>query len=83
MLFRSAKEPALAIATAAGIDAAKIEACLASPEAQAFVKNTSEAMQKAGVSGTPTFFMNGRKLPLQPGKSFKDLVTSSMQAASH
>lgn len=78
-----AKEPVIEVATASGIDTAKVEACLGSPEAQAFVKNTVDAMQKAGVSGTPTFFMNGRKLPLQPGKSFKDLVTQSMQAASH
>lgn len=78
-----AKEPVAEVATAASLDAAKIEACLGTPEAQAFVKNTVEAMNKAGVTGTPTFFMNGRKMPLEPGKSFKDLVTSSMQAASH
>ncbi len=78
-----AKEPVVAIATTAGIDAAKLDACLGSPEATAFVTNTLAAMHKAGVTGTPTFFMNGRKIPLEPGKSFKDLVTSSMQGASH
>ncbi len=78
-----AKEPVLEVATAAGIDTAKVESCLGTPEAQAFVKNTLEAMTKIGVTGTPSFFMNGRKLPLQPGKSFKDLVTQSIQAASH
>jgi protein-disulfide isomerase len=78
-----AKDPVVAVATAAGIDAAKVEACLSTPEAQAFVTTTSDSMQKAGVSGTPTFFLNGRKMALQPGKSFKDLVLSHMQGASH
>ena len=76
------KDPVLEVATAAGIDGAKLEACLATPEAQAFVKNTTDSMHKAGVSGTPTFFLNGRRLSLS-NKSLKDAVMGRLQAASH
>jgi len=74
--------PVLEVAAAAGIDATKLEACLATPEAQAFVKNTSDGMRKAGVSGTPTFFLNGRRLALS-SKSLKDAVLGRLQSASH
>lgn len=78
----AAKEPVVEVATAAGLDAPKIEACLESPEAVAFVKKTVDSMNAAGVSGTPTFFMNGRRISMH-GESLKDLVTGAMQASSH
>jgi protein-disulfide isomerase len=77
------KDPVLEVAQAAGIDKGKLEACLNSPEAKAYVDNTVESMHKAGVTGTPTFFMNGRKIQMSQGKSLKDNVVDSMAAASH
>jgi protein-disulfide isomerase len=75
------KGPVLEVAAAAGLDAAKMEACLGSPEAQDFLKTTVEAFVRAGVSGTPTFFMDGRKLPMSAGKSLKERVLAGVQAA--
>jgi protein-disulfide isomerase len=75
------KAPVLEVATAAGLDAAKVEACLGSPEAQDFLKKTVETFIRAGVSGTPTFFVNGRKLPMSAGKSLKERVLAGARAA--
>jgi protein-disulfide isomerase len=76
------KAAVVQVATAAGIDGAKLEACLSSPEAQAFVKNTTESMHKAGVSGTPTFFLNNRRLSLS-SKPLKLAITIGLQSTSH
>ena len=77
-----AKEPVLQVAADAGLDSAKFDTCLASAEAQAFVKNTTDNMRKAGVSGTPTFFLNNRRVSLA-NKSLGDAIKSSLQPTSH
>ena len=77
-----AKDAVLQLSTEVGLDQAKMDACLGSPEAQAFVKNTTDGMRKSGVTGTPTFFLNNRRLSLV-NKSFKDLIKSSVQPTSH
>lgn len=77
------KAPVLEVVEAAGIDRAKVEACLGTPEAQKFVTSTTESMHKSGVSGTPTFFMNNRKLTMTPGKSLKENVESQLGGTSH
>jgi protein-disulfide isomerase len=50
------------LAAAAGVDAAKISACTASPEVAAAVEASRELGESLGVGGTPTVFINGRKL---------------------
>ncbi len=77
-----AKEPVLEVAKTAGVDEAKFDTCLASDEAKAFVTTTASAMAEAGVSGTPTFFLNNRRLQLRAGQ--KDAVLGQIKAsASH
>jgi protein-disulfide isomerase len=78
----AAKEPLAEVATAAGIDGAKLDACVDTPEAKSFVSAAADQFQKAGVSGTPTFFLNGRKLSLGE-KSLKDAIPEGLAAASH
>jgi protein-disulfide isomerase len=41
----------------------KIESCMASPEPLAKVKEDITLARKLGVTGTPTFFVNGRRSP--------------------
>jgi len=77
-----AKEPVIEIATAAGLDTAKIDACLGTPEAIAFVKKAIDTMNGAGLSGTPTFFLNGRKLSMH-GTGLKETLTGAMAGSSH
>jgi len=55
---------AVKAATDAGIDAKAFEACVASDEAKKAVEATNEILAGAGVSGTPSFFLDNRKLTL-------------------
>src|SRR5689334_10916134 len=48
------------LATANGLDAAKIAACAASPETDARIKKSLELGESLNVSQTPTVFINGR-----------------------
>ena len=50
------------LAAAAGVDAAKASACAARPEVTAAVEASRDLGESLGVSGTPTVFINGRKL---------------------
>lgn len=45
----------------AGMPEARIAACFANPQAIPTLGRRLEAAQKAGVQGTPSFFINGRK----------------------
>lgn len=56
-----------AIAKEAGIDVEKLSACLTKPETKAFVKETGDIASSLGVTGTPTFFMNNRRVSLGHG----------------
>jgi protein-disulfide isomerase/uncharacterized membrane protein len=46
-----------------GFDEASFEACMASPETQKALIAQAEAGKAAGVKGTPTILVNGKKLP--------------------
>lgn len=50
------------LATAAGVDGAKIAACAATPETKSRVDASIKLGLEAGVTGTPTLFLNGRKV---------------------
>jgi len=76
-----AKDPVLEVAKEAQIDAAKIETCIPTPEAAAFVTSTSNAMQKIGVTGTPSFFLNGQRIQVS-GKPLREAITSQL-VSSH
>jgi protein-disulfide isomerase len=48
---------------ARGISADQARSCLADPaKARAIAQNTAEQSDELGVTGTPTFFLNGQKL---------------------
>jgi serine/threonine-protein kinase len=51
------------LAAEAGLDATALQACLSAPTTQARVSADIEEAWKAGVRGTPTLFINGKKLP--------------------
>jgi protein-disulfide isomerase len=50
------------LANAAGADGAKAAACSTRPEVSARVQKSIELGKEVGVSGTPTLFINGRKV---------------------
>jgi protein-disulfide isomerase len=49
-------------ATAAGADAARAAACAASPDTAKALRDSLELGKAVGVTGTPTVFLNGRKI---------------------
>lgn len=49
-------------ATAAGLDANKVAACAATPDAEARVKKSMQLGQSLDVNQTPTVFVNGRRV---------------------
>jgi protein-disulfide isomerase/uncharacterized membrane protein len=61
------KEPqaadVLRLATEAGLDGTALQACMGSAATQARLAAEMEEGWKAGVRGTPTLFINGKKLP--------------------
>lgn len=61
------KKVVVATATEAGVTGANFESCIDTPEAKAFVAKAIESMSAAGVAGTPTFFLNGRKVQTDQG----------------
>lgn len=55
-------DTAIKVAQDAAIDVKAFETCLASDESKKAVEAANEKLTKAGVSGTPTFFVNNRKV---------------------
>jgi protein-disulfide isomerase len=51
------------LATEAGVNATALEACINDPRTKQRLTAEIEEARRVGVSGTPTFFINGKKLP--------------------
>jgi len=65
-----------------GLDAAKFDSCLDSGRMAALVKRDLAAGQKAGVTGTPAFFINGRLLSgAQPEDEFRKIIDQELADA--
>lgn len=72
-------------AVAAGADAGKAATCAASPDAAKAVRGSFELGKAVGVSGTPTVFLNGRKIAnitSLPYDTLKDLARFAESPAS-
>lgn len=66
-------------AQALGLDAGKFAECLDSGRMATTVKTDAEAGHKAGVSGTPAFFINGNVLSgAQPLDEFKKVIDAEL-----
>jgi len=62
-----------------GLDTAKFSACLDSGKYSAQVDKDTEEGQAAGVSGTPTFFINGAKIVgAQPYNVFSQAIDNAL-----
>src|SRR6185295_8431898 len=66
-------------ASGMGLDATKFAECLDSGRMAAQVKTDTEAGRKAGVNGTPAFFINGNVLSgAQPLDAFKQVIDAEL-----
>ena len=67
-------------AEALGLDLARFEADLNSPEVAALVAKDQAEARALGVSGTPGFFVNGRFLSgAKPVSSFQKLIDEELE----
>jgi protein-disulfide isomerase len=66
-----------------GLDRAAFDECLAERRFKAAVEQDMADGAKAGVSGTPAFFVNGRMLSgVQPFEKFKEVIDEELAARS-
>jgi protein-disulfide isomerase len=70
----NADEKLTALADAAGVKSADIAACAAKPETTTRIEHSADLAKKLGVNATPTFFVNGRKLPAVPYDVLEKIV---------
>jgi protein-disulfide isomerase len=73
-----------ALTTAAGADAAKASACAATPLTDARIRQSEELGRALGVTGTPTVFLNGRKISAireMPYETLVKMIEYESQAA--
>jgi protein-disulfide isomerase len=70
------------LATAAGMDAAKLEECLEGKKTLDAVKADQSEAAAVGVNSTPTFFVNGRRVQgAQSADSFKQAIDQALADA--
>ena len=70
------------LAREAGLDAERFEADLASGEYEQIVSSDFRAGQQRGISGTPTFVINGQVLSgLQPVEVYEDAIEQAKREA--
>ena len=67
------------IATDLNLDMAKFEKDMASPEIQAKIQKDVADSRKAGVSGTPTIFINGRVQKQRSFEGFQQIINEELQ----
>ncbi len=76
------KDNLVAFAKQLGLDMGQFEPCLRDDKTLARVQADTQEGQKFGVSGTPTFFINGRPLVgAQPIEAFQKMIEQALQAA--
>jgi len=68
------------IATALSLEIGALNRCMESPEALQKVKEDITLARKLGVTGTPTFFVNGRRSPEYQGDALLHVVEHVLAA---
>lgn len=62
-----------------GVDAGRFETCMADPRHQAVLEASMDEAKKAGVRGTPAFFINGRMVVgAQPFEAFARVIDDEL-----
>lgn len=75
-------QAAWAAAEAAGLDVEKAREAMLAPEITAILNQDVADVEAAGVTGTPTFFVNGNRLQTLGAQQLNELVRSEVDAAS-
>lgn len=64
-----------------GLDMAKFDAAVADPATAARVAQDQQDGQALGVEGTPTLFLNGKKIDLSSGQQLMDEINAAIAAS--
>lgn len=72
-----------AAVVAAGVDQAKVQACVSQPSTKAAVDESIKLGTELGVNSTPTLFVNGRNLPFGgvPYETLKQIIDYDLKTA--
>ena len=62
-----------------GLDMKKFEADMASPEVEKEIQEDMKLAQQSSVSGTPTFFLNGKRLQSRDPTVIKGLIEEELK----
>lgn len=73
------KESLTQIATVLELDMAKFEKDMASPKVKGQLQKDLRDAQKAGVTGTPTIFINGRKPKQRNLRGFQAIINDELR----
>jgi protein-disulfide isomerase len=63
-----------------GLDVAKFEQDMASPEVQQQISDDMQLAQQSGVTGTPSLYLNGKKVYNRSLDGIKQMVDAALQA---
>jgi protein-disulfide isomerase len=81
-ISKDARAELVKIVAQAGMDEAAVDACVKREDLQKIINsNATTALEKYNVSGTPTFFLNGEKLPIRSPEDFKKAIADAVAAA--
>jgi protein-disulfide isomerase len=75
----NADEKLTGLADSAGVKGADVAACAAKPETISHVEKSVALGKELNVDSTPTFFINGRKIPAVPYEVLEKLVNFAAQ----
>ena len=82
-LFKNSSNLALdqikKVAEKVGLDMTKFEADMNSPETDKFIKDELATAQQTGVNGTPTFFINGKRVMNRTIDGMKQMVDDELK----
>lgn len=62
-----------------GLDMAAYDKAVAAPSTKARVQKDRQAGVKAGVDGTPTFFLDGQRVSVDSTEAFRSLIDDSLK----
>ena len=65
-----------------GLDAAKFEQDMGSPDVQKEIDEDGKAAQQAQVSGTPTLFINGKRVMIRSFDGLKQMIDEALKQKS-
>lgn len=73
---------AVEIAKKSGIDAEAMKSCMASQKPKKFIDETNKIINSLGVTGTPAFFLNNRRVDLPHHGNIAAILKSKIKAAA-